>query len=450
MNIDVSWTGPWINLFLLGLVATGSLGCTQATIEQSLIDSDRSTSLVERVTAGPVPKKDLELYSLQPGRVEAYEQAPILSKVAGYVDSVSVDVGDPVRKGDLLILLRAPEYQDQVAAKQGMMDYASAQIKQGQAELLASQAGVRSAAALVEQTQAGIERADAMVQRWESEKKRISELAQKGTVTQQLADETLSQYHAAVAGKKEIEASIASAQAKLLEAQTQVGKAQADLEAAEAKLTVAKSEHALATSMANYLRIVAPFDGVVTSRDVDVGHYVQPVGTSEHRSLMTIAHSNRIRIHVDIPEPEAHYVDAGATGDPVEVLIPAQPSLKLRATISRTSESLDLQSRCLPIQIEVDNSDRKLLTGAFVQAKVLLEEKKDAWTLPIGGIVKKGDEVYCCTVVGGKIEFRPLQLGLRVGDDVEVLSGLSGEEIVVLARAAGLKAGQSVEVLVKK
>jgi hypothetical protein len=90
------------------------------------------------------------------------------------------------------------------------------------------------------------------------------------------------------------------------------------------------------------------------------------------------------------------------------------------------------------------------LTGAFVQAKVLLEEKKDAWTLPIGGIVKKGDEAYCCTVVGGKIEFRPLQLGLRVGDDVEVLSGLSGEEIVVLARAAGLKAGQSVEVLVKK
>jgi len=447
MNIDVVTTRFVAVLAIAGLMCSGCNPPRESAIESAT--ANKSAPTLERVTAGPVPKKTLRLLSLQPARVDPYEQAPIFSKIAGYVESISVEIGDHVKKGDPLIVLKAPEYQDLVATKLGLIDQALAQIKQAEAAVIANQASVNSASAVLQQALASIERAEAHLARWESEHSRTSELADRGVVTKQLADETLSQYQAALAGKKEIVSLVESERAKLLEAQSQVGKAQADLEAANAKLAVAKSEHAHATTMAGYLNLLAPFDGVITSRDVDPGHYVQPAG-SDDRPLLTISNSNRVRINLDIPESEAAFVDSGVSGDTVDILIPSEPNRNIQGRVTRTSSLLDPQSRCLPIQVELDNAEHKLLPGAFVQAKVLLQEKKDVLALPVGAIVKKNDEVHCCLIVDGKVELRPIKLGLKVADDVEVSSGLDGSETVVLARAGGLKAGQSVEVLVKK
>lgn len=453
MNIDVVVSSVALSIAILGSLI---VGCSPT---DSLSDPARSnassiplekTTALEKVTAGPVPKKTLRLSSLQPARVDPYEQAPILSKISGYVESVTVDLGDKVRKGDPLILLKAPEYLDLVVTKQGLVDQAHAQIKQSQAALIADQAAVNSASAKLQQAQASIERANALIARWESESARTSELADKGVVTKQLAEETLNQYQSALAGKKEIASLIESEQANLLEAESQVGKAQADLEAANAKLAVAKSELAQAVTMAGYLNLVAPFDGVITSRNVDAGHYVQPAGSSDDRPLLTITNSSRVRINVDIPENEAGFVTSGAAGDAVEILIPSNGSKSILGQVTRSSSSLDPQSRCLPIQVELDNTEHHLLSGAFVQVRVLLEERKDVLALPLGAIVKKTDETYCCLVSDGKIAFQPIKLGMKVGDDVEILSGLDGSETVVLARAATLKTGQSIEVLVKK
>jgi RND family efflux transporter MFP subunit len=409
-----------------------------------------SSSPLERVTAGSIPRKTLQLYSLQPARVEAYQQAPILSKISGYVESVAVDVGDSVRKGEPLIVLTAPEYKDSVVTKQGLIDQANAQVKQAQAALVATQAAVGSALAQVQQAIAGIDRAEAEMTRWKSESLRISELADKGTVTKKQADETFSQYQAAMASKKEMESIVVSEQAKLLEAESSVGKSQADLEASKAKLAVAVSEHAQAVTMAGYLVILAPFDGVVTLRNVDRGHYVQPAGSKEDQPLLIISDTSRVRIHVDVPEAEAGFVDFGGSGDPVELSIPSEPGRRILCKVTRISSSLDPQSRCLPIQVELDNSEHKLLPGAFVQAKVSLVEKKEVLALPVGAVCKNGDATYCCLVMDGKIVTRSIQLGIRVGDDVEVLSGLDASETVVLARAGGLKNGQGVEILTKK
>jgi RND family efflux transporter MFP subunit len=453
MNNDVSSTtcSPAKTLACFAALALANLGCKPtATPMDSEAISNGSSSLIERVSAGKVPNKDLQLFSLQPASVQAYEQAPVLSKIAGYVESVAVDVGDSVRKGDTLVILKGPEYLDVVETKRGLIDQTAAQVKQAEAALNAIQAAVASASATVGQAQAGIERAAAQVQRWESENARMSELADKGVVTKQLADETLSQYQTALANKKEILAMIESEQAKLLEAQSQVLKAQADLVAAKAKLEVAKSEHAHALTMAEYLKITAPFDGVITSRDVDAGCFVQPAGSSKDRPLLTITNSDRIRVLVDIPEAESPLVDAGPNGDTVELLVPAQPGRRIAARVTRTSASLDPLSRCLPIQIELDNSEHRLLPGAFLQAKVLLERRKDVWAIPTSAVVKKGEETFCCIVEQGKILHRRIELGLRVNDDIEVTSGLDGSETIVLTRAASLTAGQSVEVVNKK
>ncbi|RLS72312.1 MAG: efflux RND transporter periplasmic adaptor subunit [Planctomycetota bacterium] len=455
-NIDVRNSMLLGTTILVGITGTGCNRPDREWTGDSKVPSETKASLsvVDRVSAGPVPRKSMQLYSLQPGRVEPYEQTPILSKTSGYVESVAVDLGDKVHKGDTLIQLRAPEYQYQVAIKLGAIEQYEAQIEQAEAALGASQAAERSALAMVQEVQARIERAEAQYQRWKSESARTRELVAAGAVTEKLADETLSQFQAAAAVRNEIAASIESQRAKLLEAQAHVGQAQADLKAAHAKLSVAHSEHAQSLTMVEYLTLKAPFDGVVTSRSVDAGHYVQPAGSSNATPLLTVVNSQRVRVLVDLPESEAFYVNAdtfqGNQGDSVELLLPAQPGKRIAGRITRTSASLDAESRSLSTQIELDNSEGKLLMGGFVQAKILLEEKKDAWALPIGAVVRKNEEAYCCLVVDGKIEFRPIQTGLRVADEFEIVSGLVGTETVVLARAGGFKAGQSVEVLVKK
>ena len=162
-NIDVRNSMLLGTTILFGITGTGCNPPDREWTGDSKVPSETKASLsvVDRVSAGPVPRKSMQLYSLQPGRVEPYEQTPILSKTSGYVESVAVDLGDKVRKGDTLIQLRAPEYQDQVAIKLGAIEQSKAQIEQAQAALAASQAAERSALAMVQEVQARIERAEA-------------------------------------------------------------------------------------------------------------------------------------------------------------------------------------------------------------------------------------------------------------------------------------------------
>lgn len=409
---------------------------------------------VDRVTAGPPVKKTLQLFTEQPGRVVAFEEAPLLSKLSGYVESAQCDIGDKVSKGQVLIRLNAPEYKDQLEQKRGILLQIQAQVKQAEAALLSAKASTQSAAALVAQAEASTGRTDAEFARWESELKRIQQLVSKGSVTPKLADETSSQFQSAVAAKKETLASIESARAQQREAEAKIVTAEADIEAAKAKLSAAQADVAQAETMLAYTSLVAPFDGVVTARTVHTGHYVQPAGANNNEPLMTIANISKVRVFVNVPESEATWVSAGFgasdAGDPVTISSPALPNGKIEARVTRTNLSLDPQSRTLSAEIDLENSDSKIMPGAYVTAKILLEKRDDVWTLPISAIVKSSDGTRCCLVVDGKIKHQPIELGLRVGDEVEVKSGLNGTEAVVLLRSQSLQAGQEVEVIIKK
>ncbi len=439
------------------LVVTGCepRGVT-SSVDASLAAAPSGTgaSSIDRVTAGPPVKKTLQLFTEQPGRVVAFEETPILSKLPGYVDNVHFDIGDKVAKGQVLISIRAPEFNDQLEQKRGLLGQAEAQIKQAEAALVAAEAAANSSQAMVAQAEAGIGRTDAEYARWDSELKRIQQLVSKGSVTPKLAEETSSQFQSADAARKESLASIESAKARQQESAANVLTARADVDAAKARLRVAQSDIAQAETMLAYTELVSPFDGYVTSRHVDAGHYVQPAGASNAQPLMTIANVDKVRVFVNVPESEAVWVDAGfadlESGDPVTILSPSLPGGKFESRVTRTGLQLDPQSRTLSVEIDIENSDLKMLPGAFVTTKILLEQRDDVLTLPTAAIVKTGDETKCCLVVDGKIEHRPIELGLRVGDEVEVTSGLDGSETAVLVRASSLQPGQVVEVIEKK
>jgi RND family efflux transporter MFP subunit len=409
---------------------------------------------VDRVSAGTPTRKTLLLFTEQPGRVVAFEETPILSKLPGYIGSVHFDIGDRVRKGQVLIRIHAPEYQDQIEQKRGLLGQAEAQIKQAEAALVAAQAAANSAMSLVAQAEASVGRTDADYARWDSELKRIQQLVSRGSVTPKLADETSSQFQSAEAARKEAQASIFSAKAKQSEAEAHVLTARADIDAAKAKFKVAQSDLDQAETMQTYMELTAPFDGFVTSRHVDAGHYVQPAAATQLKPLMTIANISRIRIFVNVPESEAAWIDAGfetpEKGDPVTIISPLLPGGKKEAYVTRTSLQLDPQSHSLATEIDIDNQDLKMLPGAFVTTKILLEKRDNVLTLPTGAIMKGIDGAKCCVVVDGKIQHRPIELGLRAGDEVEIRSGLDGTETVVLLRAASLQPGQAVDLITKK
>ncbi|XZE20721.1 efflux RND transporter periplasmic adaptor subunit [Pirellulaceae bacterium SH449] len=445
-----------MNKLLSRLTLMTSLACFAGCTSKEVFSpaADAGANSLDRVTAGPPTKKTLQLFTEQPGRVVAFEETPILSKLPGYVESVECDIGDMVTKGQVLVRIHAPEYKDQLEQKRGLLGQAEAQVKQAEAALVAAEAALNSSGAMVVQAEAGLGRADAEYARWDSELKRIQQLVSKGSVTTKLADETTSQFQSAEATRKESLAFIESAKAREREADANVLTAKADIDAAKAKLKVSQSDIAQAETMLTYMELTAPFDGFVTSRNVDAGHYVQPAGASNAKPLMTVSNVNKVRVFVSVPESEAAWVDAGFgntdAGDLVTILSPFLPGGKIEARVTRTSLQLDPLSRSLSVEIDLDNNDLKLLPGAFVTTKILLEQRENVLTLPIGAIIKAADGTKCCVVVDGKIEHRPIELGLRAGDDVEIKSGLEGSERIVLVRAGSLQAGQSVEIIIKK
>lgn len=417
-------------------------GCGKSTA-----DNTSPAAALDRVTAGTIQRKTLKLYTTQPGRIGAFEETPLHPKIAGYVEEIKVDIGDIVKKDAVLIKLWVPEMHDDLKQKQALVAQSQAEVKQAEASVEAFQAAVNTAKAKVNQAQAGVLRAEADYQFAKSEHERVQDLVARGSQTQKLADEALSQFRSAEAAKEEVAANVRSAEAGLSEAQANVKKAEADQVAAEAMAHVADADLARCQTMLNYAEIKAPFDGVITRRNVDTRHYVHPATGSMNTPLLVVAQTKKVRVFVDVPELEAPLVDGGKSPDSAVVLVQSLGGREFKANVTRTSWSLDSSNRSLHTEIDIDNADGVMRPGMYASVSILLDQRENVLTLPLTAIVREGHDAFCCRVESGKILRVPVKLGLKVGNEVEILEGLEADQTVVLARAEALKDGQPVEVI---
>lgn len=427
-----------------GTLVTAS-GCGRPSDAESAVHAGSATNgSIDRVRAGQPVRKTLALHTSQPGRVEAFEETPLYPKVTGYVEEVFVDIGDSVKKGQKLIQLWIPEMQDEQEQKEALVAQAEAEVQQAEAAVQASEARINTGKARVNQAEAGIGRTEGEYERWKSEYERIKELVAKGSVTPKLADETLNQFRAAEASRTESTANVESAKAELNEAQANASKSRADLVAAKAKHRVAEANLKQTKTLVGYAEIKAPFDGVVTRRSVDTGHYVHPANGGSTQPLLVVARTDKVRIFVDVPEMEAPLVDGG---DTAVIRIQSLRNHEFEATVTRTSWSLNTSNRSIRTEIDVANEAGILRPGMYATVTILLDERSEALALPITAIVQDGQNTCCCCVESGQIRRQPIVLGLRNGNEVEVVSGLSGSESIVLAQADSLRQGQQVEVI---
>jgi RND family efflux transporter MFP subunit len=395
-----------------------------------------------RVTAARPVRKTLRLESVQPGQIEAFEVTPLFAKLPAYVEKLHVDIGDRVEADQLLVELFLPELKDELRQKEAAKVQAQAEIELAAAAIRAAVAAVATAQANVRLTEAGEIRAAADVTRWQSQYTRIKQLVAGGSLERKLEDETRDSLKAAEAALGEARAKVEAAKATVVQSQADLAKAKANEAAAHARHGNAEANLSRVNALFQYTHIRAPYAGVVTERNVNRGHFVQPATTMTAKPLLTVARSDRVRIFVDVPEMESPWVEAGRTG---QVNVQALPDRIVEGKVTRTSWVLGA-NRTLHTELDLPNPKGLLRPGMYATAHILLQERPDVYVLPSSEIVRDGRRAFCWTVQDGRAVRTPITLGLQVGNDVEVTAGLKPDDVVVQSQIGSLQAGVSVEV----
>jgi RND family efflux transporter MFP subunit len=390
-------------------------GCTQqptASSDQAAQTADSQKPALKLVHP---EKKDIRRMIERPGyNIQAFERTPLYAKIAGYVSKWNFDIGDAVHEGDVLAELYIPEMT---------------------VELKQKEAAVRQASSEIKQTEAAILRAQAELERTKSQYARLEKVNRSGVLDKEQVDETRLGFEAA---------------------QAAVVKAHADVDVAKAKLEVAEADRDHVQTLLQYTQVKAPYDGVVTRRTVNKGDFVQPAAANKGEALFVIDRIKPMRVFVDVSELDAVWVHEGAA---VHLHAQALPDQQFHGTVTRTTKSMDRQNRNLRVEIDLPNTDGKLLPGMYMTA-TLIVERKNVWTLPIAAVATQGEQNFCYRVENGVTVRTRIRVGLRGSEVVEVLSkqtkpskpgneapweDISGDELVVASNVASLTEGVQVD-----
>jgi HlyD family secretion protein len=397
---------------------------------------------------------------MQPGFVKAYEQTPIYARIQGYVDAVEVDIGDHVKKDQLLAKLRVPELEKDWQAKAARADQAAAQVDQAKAALEAARANVATAEAQVGVALAGISRAEAEYQRWIAEKERGQKMLAGSVFDKQNLDVVQYQLQAADAARNQANETHLATKAALGESKAKVKKAAADVTASESNLRVAQADRDQAKVWLDFRDVKAPFDGVVTQRNIHTGHFVQVSSSGSTNKaaepLFNVVRLDKVRVNVQVPEYDAALVKEGA---PAIISFQALKGKQFPGTVTRFTWLLDDQARTLRVEIHLPNPGELLLPGMYVNVTIKTEQP-DALTLPADAIFTDGEKSYCFAVEYGKAIQTAVKIGARNDTVVEVLKketrsvdsrtptawvDFTGSERIVSSNPESLIDGQAVK-----
>jgi RND family efflux transporter MFP subunit len=428
-----------IVLTALVALAIAPAGCTHAPAAKASQAAGAAITSVEVV----YPERATVRRSCEePGQVEAYEETAIYAKLSGYVEKWNVDIGSKVKKGQILAVLSVPELDADAAQKRAMVEQAEAKLGQAKASIAVAQASIAGSEAKLVEVKAGIKRAESDLTRWQAEFDRVEQLHKARVQTGSLLDETRSKLKASESAREEVYAQVNSAEAALRHSQATLEQARSDATAAAAALKVARTELDRVEALREYETIKAPYDGVITRRQVSIGDLTEPGKHGE--PLFVTARDDVVRITVAVPELYA--ADVGP-GNPAVVRLQALPGEPLQRQVSRTSWTLDPKNRTLRAEIDLPNPKGTLRPGLYAYATIIVAEHLNALTVPSTAVVRENARTYCVAVVDGKAQRKPLTLGLEDGTRTEVLSGLREDDAIVKVNAASLVDGQAVRVV---
>jgi multidrug efflux pump subunit AcrA (membrane-fusion protein) len=351
-----------------------------------------------------VAPKDTEV--TLPGDTSALTETSIYARAAGYVRKRYVDIGDHVREGQLMAEIDAPELDDQVAQARAAVAQAQQQIAQARASVVQAQSQ-RDLAKITAQ--------------------RYNNLVTKGAVARQDADTQQSLYTTSDA---------------LVAAQ------EASLNASEENLKQAQSNLDRVTALQAFKTVKAPFNGIVTARNIDAGALISASGAGQGTSPMSmtgiasangnemfrVAQIGTMRILVSVPQTNAPGIHIGM---PTELSVNEFPGRKFNGKVTRTTSSLDPGSRTLLVEVQVPNGDGKLLPGMYTEVHFRSHRDTPPMLVPGDALISTNSGLQIAVLTPAengarKVHMQPLTIGRDYGTETEVITGLQGDETVVV------------------
>jgi RND family efflux transporter MFP subunit len=335
-----------------------------------------------------------------------FQEIDVMAKVAGYVKNINVDVGDRVKQGQLLAVLEIPEMADDIARGRAAVDRSQADVARAKDEL---------------------QRAESAHQIAHLSFNRLSDVAKQkaGLVAQQEVDD---------------------AHGKDLVAEAQVSAAKSSLDVAEEQVRVNAAELKRVQTMMEYTKVTAPFASVVTKRYADTGSMLQAGTASSTQALPVVKLSENSLLRLILPVPESA-VPTVHIGQTVQVRVPTL-NRSFPGRVARFSGKISSATRTMDTEVDVPNPTLILIPGMYAEVDLTLDHSPRALAVPVQAVDVAGEDSsgqVALVTPDNRIDMRPVRLGLQSATSIEIRSGLSEGDLVVVGSRAGLKQGQQIQ-----
>jgi len=499
----------WRTILPLGVLA--ALGAaTVAGIAAGVIPNPLHANTAEGAIGSPSTEEVPTVKVVKPKRessvaitvdqiatVEPFFQADLRARASGTVKSVLRDIGDKVKKGEVLVVIDVPESEQDVFRMDAMILQRQQELRVSDAKLKDAKAAKDVSAATIKQRLAEVEGATATRDLKKRKYARFQDLAAKGSVVGSVVEEEERDYLSSEAVVTSTNANVERARADFAESESKIEAAAADIDLKKAQVEVARKDLDRAKAIADYAKIVAPFDGVVVRRTVDPGSFVQNATTGTSEALISVAKVDVVSVTAKFPDAIAPSV---ALDTPAIVTIDDLPGVSIAAGVTRFAPTVQNADRTMRVEIDLFNGDdeefrhlaecikkggadrqskgasqgmpvrafapdeaksRKLLPGMTGTIKLTIGGFGDSHVLPSTAVYSRSGTSYILLVQDGKTKQVPVRVQVTDGKTVRLavfkkrtgadggsrdfLTELTGREEVVVARQLEIGDGATVK-----
>jgi RND family efflux transporter MFP subunit len=391
----------WMTVLVVSLVAIGAV--PRLVRQREALAAVSQSPVLHPVVSVVHPQLGAPTSTLiLPGNVEPLYSSAVYARTEGYVDRRAVDIGSKVKAGQVLAVISSPEVDQQ---------------------LLQARATLAQSGAALQQAEAALGQAKANGELARLTKERDLPLGAEHAISQQIVDEAVQAYNARVAD---------------------VAAAAANITAAQANVAANRANVSRLEQLKGFEQVIAPFDGVITERNVERGDLVTPGSATGGKPLFSIAQSGTLRIQVAVPQSEAVNIHEGQKAF---ITVKERLGREYAGTVVRNANSLDSAARTMLTEVQVDNRDGSLLPGMYAQIKFTVAEQRRSVIIPTSSLIVDNNGMRVATVQNDhQLHFVPVVIGKDLGTQVEVLTGIGTSDALVSSPNDLLREAEDVEV----
>ncbi len=409
---------------ILAVLGTGAFVRQHNASESVASSPDVSVRQVNVIT----PHRASSSSTTLPATIQAYQATDLFARANGYLKAWHFDIGAPVKAGQVLAEIETPEVDQELAQ-------AIALFKQGRAEHQQAIVELDEAKSDVALAEANIVKAKANVDFAVGQAKRYLALISSKSVARE-------EYENVVRDRDARNAELASANAELTRRKSNLSTREAIIESRAAVVGNRDANVRRLRDLTGFQKIVAPFDGIVTRRNAEVGMLVTAGSNTGTRPLFSMAQIDVLRVQASVPQSSAVRIKAG---DEARVTIPERPGQSFMAKVARTAGAVEPMSRSLLVEVELPNADGRLLPGVYAQIRFQSSKEHADLTIPAKTLLMQSSGPHVVIVApDDSLRMQKVTLGRDFGVAVEVLVGLKGDERLVVNPSDDLRDGQVV------